>query len=279
MIDIQSISTGLKVADDGIWYSQNEQSISYPSGGNENCFSLEDNSFWFRHRNNCIISIVKSFPPPDGGTIFDIGGGNGFVALGLANAGFEVALLEPGGEGASNAKKRGLENVICATTDTAELKQQSLSAVGLFDVIEHNENDFSFLQSIRQLIKKGGRLYATVPSYTFLWSEEDVNAGHFRRYVLRDICKVLESAGFQLEYSTYIFRFLPVPIFLFRSLPFKLGLTGKEKSAKSASRDHASQGGPASRMLSSILRQEIRKLDGGKSMRFGGSCLVVAKRL
>jgi SAM-dependent methyltransferase len=278
MVDIQSMSTGLKAGDDGIWYSQNEQDISYPSGGNEGCFALEDDSFWFRHRNSCITSIVKSFPPQDGGAIFDIGGGNGFVALGLANAGFEVALLEPGSEGASNAKKRGLENVICATTDTAGLKQQSLSAVGLFDVIEHIENDLSFLRSIRNLMKKGGRLYATVPSYRFLWSEEDVNAGHFRRYALKDICRVLESAGFQLEYSTYIFRLLPASIFLFRSLPFKLGLSGKEKSTDSASRDHASQGGSASRMLGSILSQEIKKLDKGKSMRFGGSCLVVAKR-
>jgi 2-polyprenyl-3-methyl-5-hydroxy-6-metoxy-1,4-benzoquinol methylase len=278
MVDIQSISSGLELGEDGIWYSRDQQNISYPSDANEGCFALEDGSFWFRHRNNCIASVVTSFPPADNGTIFDIGGGNGFVASGLVDAGFDVALLEPGRDGVLNAKKRGLENVICATTDTAGLKQQSLSAVGLFDVIEHIENDLSFLQSIRKLMKKGGRLYATVPSYRFLWSEEDVNAGHFRRYALKDICRVLESAGFQLEYSTYIFRLLPAPIFLFRSLPFKLGLSGKEKRTDSASRDHASQGGSASRILGSILSREINKLDKGKSMRFGGSCLVVAKR-
>ena len=123
MVDIQSISSGLKLADDGIWYSQDNQNISYPSEGNENCFAVEDSSFWFRHRNNCIASIVKTYPPEDNGTIFDIGGGNGFVSFALANAGFNVALLEPGSVGASNAKKRGLKNVICATTDTAKLKQ------------------------------------------------------------------------------------------------------------------------------------------------------------
>lgn len=279
MVDIQSISTGLKLGDDGIWYShQDNQNISYPSDGNENCFAVEDGSFWFRHRNNCIASIVKTYPPQDNGTIFDIGGGNGFVSLGLANAGFDVALLEPGSVGAFNAKKRGLKNVICATTDTAKLKQNSLPAVGLFDVIEHIEDDLAFLQSIRNLMKKGGRLYATVPAYSFLWSEEDIFAGHFRRYALEELSEVLESAGFQVEFSSYIFRFLPVPIFLLRTLPYKMGLFKTQRNEKSASRDHATKGGAMAKILSSILHREIENLDNERAMRFGGSCLVVAKR-
>jgi len=278
MVDMKSISTGLKLGDDGIWYSQDNENISYPSEGNENCFAVEDGSFWFRHRNNCIASIVKNFPPKDNETIFDIGGGNGFVSLGLANAGFDVALLEPGSVGTRNAKKRGLKNVICATTDAAKLKQHSLPAVGLFDVIEHIEDDLAFLQSIRNLMTKGGRLYATVPSYSFLWSEEDVFAGHFRRYDLEDISKVLESAGFQVEFSSYIFRFLPIPIFLFRTLPYKMGLSKAESNAKNASRDHAGKDGAMAKILNSILHREIENLDNMRTMRFGGSCLLVAKR-
>ena len=221
---------------------------------------------------------MKAYPPEDNGTIFDIDGGNGFVSLGLANAGFDVALLEPGIVGACNAKKRGLKNVIFATTDAAKLKQHSLPAVGLFDVIEHIEDDLAFLQSIRNLMKKGGRLYATVPSYSFLWSEEDVLAGHFRRYALEDISQVLESAGFQLEFSSYIFRFLPVPIFLFRTLPYKIGLSKANRNAKSASRAHAAKGGTMVKILGLILHREIEHLDNKRAMRFGGSCLVVAKR-
>ena len=189
-----------------------------------------------------------------------------------------MALLEPRSVGAFNSKKRGLKNVICATTDTAKLKQQSLPAVGLFDVIEHIEDDLAFLQSINNLIKKGGRLYATVPSYSFLWSEKDVLAGHFRRYNLEDISKVLESAGFQIEFSAYIFRFLPVPIYLFRTLPYKIGLSNAGRNVKSASHDHAAKGGAMAKILSSILHREIENLDNKRAMRFGGSCLVVAKR-
>ena len=85
MVDIQSISTGLRLAEDGIWYSSENQDVSYPPDGNEACFAIEDGSFWFKHRNSCIASIVRNFPPENEGTIFDIGGGNGYVSLGLAN--------------------------------------------------------------------------------------------------------------------------------------------------------------------------------------------------
>ena len=278
MLDIQSISSGLNLGDDGIWYSEETQEISYPSDDNEACFAVEDGSFWFRHRNNCIAAVVQAFPPQDEGTIFDIGGGNGFVSLGLTRLGFDMALLEPGRMGAINAKKRGLKNIICATTETANLLQHSLPAVGLFDVIEHIEDDLSFLRSIRSLMKKDAYLYATVPAYSFLWSEEDVHAGHFRRYTLGSFSKVLESAGFHIEFSSYIFRFLPLPIFLLRTLPYRLGLSKSKRDDKTVSRDHVEKGGLIANIMSSFLQRETGNLDKQKTMRFGGSCLVVAKR-
>ena len=195
------MSRALELGDDGIWYGPDDQDLSYPSGGNEYCFAVEDSSFWFWHRNECIASVVASFPPQDRGTIFDVGGGNGLVSLRLATAGFSVALLEPGRVGVANARNRGLETVICATTHTANFRQHSLPAVGLFDVLEHIEDDLAFLQSIGNLLIEGGRLYATVPAYSFLWSADDAQAGHFRRYAAKDLGHVLQAAGFEIEFG------------------------------------------------------------------------------
>lgn len=279
MTNIQSISAGLKLAKDGIWYSTDTENISYPSDGNENCFIIEDSSFWFKHRNNCIVSIVNSCPPKNNGTIFDIGGGNGFVSLGLANAGYDVALLEPGVTGASLAKNRGIKNVICATTKTAKFKPNSLPAVGLFDVIEHIEDDLAFLQTIKDLIIKDGYLYATVPAYSFLWSADDISAGHFRRYTLSSITNVLESAGFKIEFSSYIFRFLPLPLFFLRTLPYKIGIQSGKTKPNKISRDHAVKNEVTGKLLNSLLRPEINALNKKRSMIFGGSCLIVAKSI
>lgn len=186
--------------------------------------------------------------------------------------------MEPGHAGAANARRRGLETVICATPDQAGFKPPSLPAVGLFDVIEHVENDAAFLASIRELVIPGGRLYATVPAYPFLWSAEDVAAGHFRRYTRHGICRRLEGAGFDIEFASCIFRFLPVPIALFRALPYRLGLARSGGNEKQLARDHVARGGLVARALDRLLAAELDNLGQGVAMRFGGSCLVVAKR-
>ena len=101
-IDIANISSKLKPDKEGIWNSLQGSVISYPDDGNTNCFNIEDDSFWFQHRNECILSVFKQLPPK--GTILDVGGGNGFVTKRLLAEGFHSILLEPGAAGAINAK-------------------------------------------------------------------------------------------------------------------------------------------------------------------------------
>lgn len=276
MTEINSISDGLELGKDGIWHSFEKETISYPEDGSDNCFDVEDDSFWFRHRNDCIVSAVKSFPPPGNGAIFDIGGGNGFVSLGLSKAGFGTVLVEPG-KGAYKAKQRGLEHVICATSNTAKFKPNTLPAVGLFDVIEHIEDDVLFLKSIRMLLKSKGRLYVTVPSYPLLWSEDDVSAGHFRRYTLDKMTQLLIGAGYKIDYASYIFRFLPIPIFFLKALPHKLSMSKSNATQNSVRRNHAAKPGAMGGALSLILRREVMRVEDLYSMRFGSSCLIVAR--
>lgn len=278
MDEIHHLSTSLKKATDGIWYSSEEEAISYPADGNESCFALEEHSFWFKHRNACIAEVVSAFPPRDNGAIFDIGGGNGFVSFGLANAGFEVVLVEPGRSGAANARKRGLANVICATTQTAKFKEKSLSAVGLFDVLEHIKEDKSFLLSINALVKDHGFLYLTVPAYFFLWSKDDDLAGHFRRYSLKAASSVLASAGFEVIYASYIFRFLPLPIFLLRTVLYKLGLANRTHDHKKVATEHTVSNRLLVHILNGMQAAEIVNIRNKKTMHFGGSCLLVAKK-
>jgi SAM-dependent methyltransferase len=276
-MDMTAIAPGLHKAEDGIWYASGEQSISYPGQGNDNCFAVESTSWWFKHRNQCIVSVVNSFPPPRDGCIFDIGGGNGFVASGLAQAGYEVALVEPGQTGAENAKARGIKNVVCATTDTAKFEAGSLPAVGLFDVIEHIEDDKAFLEHMHALLKPSGMLYATVPAYSSLWSDEDVLAGHYRRYSLPQITERLTDAGFEVVFSSYFFRLLPLPIFLLRALPYKLRSARNVPATHSAERDHSSGGKWATGIVNMALRPELHNLARKTPMRFGASCLLAAR--
>ncbi|WDP90802.1 MAG: class I SAM-dependent methyltransferase [Desulfobacter sp.] len=273
---IQQISNGLNLGDDGIWYSKSTGPISYPTKGNSACFEVEDSSFWFKHRNRCIISTVQSYPPGKNGAIFDVGGGNGFVSAGLASAGFKVVLVEPGLTGVHNAKKRGVKNIICATTDTAGFKPESLPAVSLFDVIEHIEDDFEFLRSVNKIIKIHGRLYVTAPAYSFLWSNEDFKAGHFRRYSLNQIIKKVTKAGFSVDFASYFFSFLPLPIYLFRTMPSKFGY--EKRDDQNIERDHRVKDGIFVKMIDKLFQKEVSQIAAKRPVFFGSSCLVAATK-
>mgnify|MGYP007131759322 CR=1 FL=1 len=80
-LDIVLSAQGLVRRDPGIWFAERAAPVSYPAHGNATCLAVEDTSFWFRHRNRCILEFVHRYRPD--GPLLDIGGGNGFVSPGL----------------------------------------------------------------------------------------------------------------------------------------------------------------------------------------------------
>jgi hypothetical protein len=165
--------------------------------------------------------------------------------------------------------------VVCATTDAARFRPRSLPAIGLFDVIEHIENRAAFVDSMASLLTPGGRLFATVPTYSALWSNEDIAAGHFRRYTASTFRGLLESAGFRIDFCTYFFRFLPLPIALLRSLPYRLGFRPRAENASSRTSKHH-QAGRGARLVQWFQDSEVSRIAAGHVMPFGSSCLAVA---
>lgn len=277
MSDIDSISDGLVLKEDGIWYSHGASVVAYPAEGNAHCFEIEEQSFWFQHRNDCITTAIKLFPPHDGGAIYDLGGGNGYVSRGIKDCGFEAVLVEPGKNGALNARRRGIDSVICSTLEDAHFRSDALTAVGVFDVIEHVQDDIAFLKTINRILIPDGKIYITVPAYQFLWSSEDEYGGHYRRYTIHMLSAELLKLGFGVDYATYIFRFLPIPIFLMRSIPYRLGIK-TPITQKKAQNEHSLSVGFLQNKLQNMLRREISNIETRASMRFGGSCLIVASK-
>jgi SAM-dependent methyltransferase len=273
MIELNKIATNLQPGEHEIWFSKKRSHISYPEDGNLRCLTVEDSSFWFKHRNKCIIESMRLFPPE--GAVYDVGAGNGYVTLAIKNAGFDAVVIEPGIQGAMNARNRGLSPVICSTLEDAGFKDHLIPAVGLFDLLEHIKDDISFLKTVKDLLIPGGRLYITVPAYSFLWSVEDDHAGHYRRYTTKSLSIALKSIGFKIEFSTYIFGLLPIPIFIFRSIPSKLGFRSKRDS-KRPQKEHCHNKSLLGSLLNCALDKELRALRNNRTIPVGGSCLIVA---
>jgi SAM-dependent methyltransferase len=278
MVSVESLSDALRLdAETGIWRPTVADAgrLSYPADHNAACCGIEDDSFWFTHRNRCIIAAVRRFPPE--GLILDIGGGNGFVARGLTDAGYETALLEPGSVGARNAREqRRLRTVINATIAEAAFRTGSVPNVGLFDVLEHIEDDRMFVRQLRDMVRPGGFLYLTVPAFDWLWSISDVDAMHYRRYTRRSLADVL-AGGFEVIYSTYLFqRLVPLSI-LVRALPYRAGVA-RPRAAHAYEREHAVRRTTLAGVLRRMLEHEVSAIAGGKSLAVGSSLLVVAQR-
>lgn len=274
MLEIAKIANNLRFDPNGYWTTERTDKISFPVEGNEFCAELEDNSFWFKHRNEIIMAAIKNFPSP--GVIFDVGGGNGFVAQKLETEGFGCVVVEPGETGAINAVRRGIKQVICATLENADFQPGSLPAVGLFDVLEHIENDAAFLRRLKKLLVANGRIYLTVPAYNLLWSSEDEYAGHFRRYTLGSLAKVLKYANFRVEYATCFFAVLPPAIFLLRTAPDKLGFH-RDFSIAEAQNEHAKRSGLFGNLLNRTFNYELSRVRQRKTLPIGASILVVAR--
>jgi SAM-dependent methyltransferase len=276
MPDLSSIATNIELGPEGLWISPAVSAISYPESANELYFGVEDTSFWFAHRNQCILAAIRNLPPP--GAFFDIGGGNGYVAKALQDAGLDVVLVEPGIHGSRNARRRGVLQVVCSTLHDASFCSGVLPSVGLFDVVEHIEDDRAFLSDVHSHLIPGGRIYLTVPAFPQLWSGEDAEAGHWHRYTLSQICSLLTSTGFEVEYATYFFQFLLLPIFFLRALPCRLGISSKNGGQQAVQRDHQVANSTLKHGIGWLSRHELRRICSGRRIGPGASCMVVARK-
>lgn len=274
-LDPTILSRNLREDGEGFWISRVREKVSYPTLGHDLFFEIEENSFWFKHRNDCLREVLRRYPP--GGILVDLGGGNGYVSNAMIESGYPTVLIEPGESGARHAWERGIRPVVCASLEEVGFPDASLSSVGMFDVLEHIEDDVHFLHRLRNFMKPGGRLYLTIPAHPILWSNEDVKAGHYRRYTRDSINRVLREAGFMTVYDTHLFSFLWLPVLVWRMLSTRLGFGNKDLTT-SERKDHAVPKGWKRHLLRYLEARELRLIASGR-VSYGTSLMIVAQPL
>ncbi|MCX5794445.1 MAG: class I SAM-dependent methyltransferase [Elusimicrobia bacterium] len=256
---------------EGIWTVATAEDIRYPQDGNARMSQLEEKSFWFRHRNQVILAVMRRLPWS--GTLIDVGGGNGLQSALLQTLSDAVVLLEPGRQGCLQALRRGVGRVIQGTLPALSLRPGSLGGLACFDVVEHLPDPAPLLAESRRVLAPGGRVYITVPAYGTLWSGEDDEARHCRRYTARSLRETLTAAGFEVEFLTGFFRMLVLPILLFRAAPYRLGLSRRPGAP---GREHV-PGPLVSWTLGPCLRRELRRISSGESLSWGASWFLVGR--
>ncbi len=260
----------------GIWVSEKEERVSYPDCGNDALFLVEDNSFWFKHRNNIINSVLDRYPFKN--NFADIGGGNGFQAMAISEK-YNTAklfLLEPGYQGCLNAKKRGLVNVFNIPFQKFDFCSNNVDGVGLFDVLEHIEDDVAFISEIKSRLPPNSIIYITVPAHNYLWSDVDFFAGHFRRYNFEMIKSLATNADVELVFSSFFFSYVPFITYFVKHIPYILRGRRSSESILNSEVENLAPSGFVLKIFDLFHKRELNLIERSLIKR-GGSCIAVFK--
>ncbi|WP_270889944.1 class I SAM-dependent methyltransferase [Pedococcus sp. 5OH_020] len=156
--------------------------------------ALEDAHWWYRERRHLLGRAITGLAP---GTAVDIGAAGGGNTRVLQRAGWSVAALEYGADGAEVAAERGL-SVLRGDATALPVKDDSLDLVVAFDVLEHILDHDTAVAEVRRALRPDGCFLVAVPADPRLWSEHDVAVDHVRRYTRVTLRDLLERGGFEL---------------------------------------------------------------------------------
>jgi hypothetical protein len=109
--------------------------------------------------------------------------------------------------------------------------RNTIHTVTMLDVIEHIEDDTSFVRRVREAYPALRSLIATVPARQEIWSNYDIHYGHFRRYDLKQLRALGTSAGFRTTVSSYMFRAPYVAARLLSAMQIKRGTAFRSPTA------------------------------------------------
>ncbi len=139
-------------------------------------------------------------------TIVDVGSGSGFFAISLerefGNSIKKVYLVDINYTAEEISATAGAK--IEKTLRIPDKIENGL--VILMDVLEHIEDDLQMLKDIKAASSGDNNHYfITVPAFNSLWSGHDVYLGHYRRYKIDMLEKILNQAHFNISNSYYLY--------------------------------------------------------------------------
>ncbi|WP_162179942.1 class I SAM-dependent methyltransferase [Bryobacter aggregatus] len=148
------------------------------------------------------------------GLVMDVGCGGALLLRMLRENGHQVLGLDYSLDAASIAWKQNGVPAFCGTLSQAPLRDESVSVLSMFHVLEHLYEPAEYLRMAHRLLKPDGRLVIQVPnaaSWQFLlfgenWNGIDVPR-HLYNFRLSDINVLLDGAGFEpVRYKHFSLR-------------------------------------------------------------------------
>jgi len=182
-------------------------------------YEVEDAHWWYAGRRRIIRSflarVCQNFQAQRP-RILDVGCGTGANLELLAEFG-ETEGVDISHDALAFCRERGFGNVRHGAAERLPHDDNTFDVVTALDVIEHLDDDLASLKEMRRVLRTNGRVLLFVPAFMFLWGVQDDVSNHRRRYRLKELERVVEQAGFEVERATYANITFFAPILLVRT--------------------------------------------------------------
>jgi SAM-dependent methyltransferase len=152
-------------------------------------------------RKYLVLHIIKKFVHRSKSCL-EIGYGSGDLLIDLSKIGLKTYGYDFSSEAFEMARKNikkckdEIKNKILLLTAENQISHNRYDFVIALEVLEHEENDTCFLIKLRKYLTKEGTLIFSVPAHKSKWGNNDVWAGHYRRYEKKELYEKLLSNGF-----------------------------------------------------------------------------------
>ena len=206
-LEADNLLIAARLTDDEVSFPHESYNLEV---GNEDAVGV-----WAKWRSKQILRTLKQHGIK---LLWEIGSGHGNVAIPLQSEGIAVIGIEPLVNGAKITAKSGVRTYL-GTLESLRLPSNSISAIGIFDVLEHLEKPDLLLSEIYRVLRPGGLLLALVPAHQWLFSDFDKSIGHYRRYSRKVLYRQLKQSQFVNIKIEFMFSIFVLPALIIRKLP------------------------------------------------------------
>lgn len=238
---------------------------------------VEDRHFWFLGRREVILSALRrAVPDLARRRLFDVGCGTGGLLLHFQRSGVVLAgACDVYPESLRVVRRRLQLPLVLVDLGRQPPLGPGHDLLGLFDVLEHVDDDVAMLRSLRGALDPGGVLVLTVPAHPSLFDEMDEIAFHRRRYTRRTLASALREAGFEVRLLSHFMAPLVPALFALRSVGRRLAPRGVHADRRRQAEFRVVPG--LNGALRAVLAVERLAL-GRLQLPFGSSIVAVASR-